>query len=404
MALRVQRMFSMVPHGGRYATHRLNRDLVYISDPVELASFCERAQSHKVLAVDTEFIRERTYYPQLCLIQVGTGEECVCIDPLLIDDLAPLADLLTDGGIVKVFHACTQDLEAIHTTLGIDCAPVFDTQVAAAFLGLRQQIGYGALVESYCKIHLPKAESLADWSRRPLDADELQYAEDDVRYLPQIHERMLSDLTRRGRLSWVEPEMALVTDASRYVRDPREAYTHLKRANSLTRKQLAVARELCSWREELAAQRDIPRKWVVSDEVIVEACKRLPHSPERLRRIRGAEQLKGTDVRGALAAIDRGTKAHPETYPKKSHHERPSQEVEGVLDLMYAMLRVVSNKSGIAPQLIATKDDLLDFMQGRAEARIRTSGWRYDLVGRQLERLLAGEMGLTVKEGHVELL
>ena len=196
----MQRMCSMVPHGGHRATHRLNRDLVYISDSVGLASFCERAQRHKVLAVDTEFIRERTYYPQLCLIQVGTGEECACIDPILIDDLAPLAALLTDGDIVKVFHACTQDLEVIHATLGIECAPVFDTQVAAAFLGLRQQIGYGALVESYCKVHLLKAESLADWSRRPLDADELQYAEDDVRYLPHIHERMLGDLTRRGRL------------------------------------------------------------------------------------------------------------------------------------------------------------------------------------------------------------
>lgn len=377
---------------------------MYISDPVGLASFCERAQSHKVLAVDTEFIRERTYYPQLCLVQVGTGEECACIDPLLIDDLDPLADLLTDDGIVKVFHACTQDLEVLHATLGVECAPVFDTQVAAAFLGLRQQIGYGALVESYCKIHLPKAESLADWSRRPLDADELQYAEDDVRYLPHIHERMVSDLSRCGRLSWVEPEMALVTDANRYVRDPREAYTHLKRASSLTRKQLAVARELCAWREELAAQRDIPRKWIVPDEVIVEACKRLPRSPERLRRIRGAERLRGADARGALAAIERGARVHPEAYPKKSHHERPSQEVEGVLDLMYATLRIVSNKSGIAPQLIATKDDLLDFMQGREEARIRISGWRYDLVGRQLERLLAGEMGLTVKGGHVELL
>ena len=394
----------MVPHGGPRAARRLNRDLVYISDPVGLSSFCERARHHKVLAIDTEFIRERTYYPQLCLVQVGTGEECACIDPILIDDLAPLVDLLTDGDITKVFHACTQDLEVIHTTLGIECAPVFDTQVAAAFLGLRQQIGYGALVESYCKVHLPKAESLADWSRRPLDADELQYAEDDVRYLPHIHERMVDDLARSGRLSWVRPEMALVTDASRYVRDPREAYTHLKRASSLTRKQLAVARELCAWREELAAQRNIPRRWVVSDEVIVEACKRLPHSPERLRRIRGAEQLKGRDVQGALAAIERGATARPETYPTRSHHERPSQEVEGVLDLMYAMLRVVSNKSGIAPQVIATKDDLLDFMQGRRESRIRTSSWRYELVGRQLERLLAGEMGLTVKEGRVELL
>ena len=377
---------------------------MYISDAEGLARFCERASDSKVLAVDTEFLRERTYFPRLCLIQVATADESCAVDPILIEDLTPLRRLLEDRSVTKVFHACTQDLEVILDGMGCVPAPVFDTQLAAAFLGHRQQIGYGALVEACCGVRLPKAESLTDWSRRPLDAEQLRYAEDDVIYLPRIYEQMVSELARRDRLAWLEPEMRSLTDPSRVERDPRDAYLHLKRSNSLTRRQLSVAREVCAWREREAARRDVPRRWVVSDEVVVEACKRLPHSPERLRRIRGAEQLKGRDAQGALAAIERGAKARPETYPKRSHHERPSQEVEGVLDLMYAMLRVVSNKSGIASQVIATKDDLLDFMQGRSEARIRTSGWRYELVGRQLERLLAGETGLTVKEGRVELL
>lgn len=377
---------------------------MYISDPAQLASFCERAGRARVIAVDTEFIRERTYYPKLCLIQVAYEDEAACVDPILIDDLAPLVDLLADTRITKVFHACSQDLEVIKWALGCDVSPVFDTQVAAAFLGLRQQVGYGALVEAYTGVHLPKAESLTDWSRRPLDPDQLRYAEDDVLYLPGIYERMMSDLTRKDRLSWLMPELEEVADPARYSRDPNQAYLHLRRSSSLTRKQLAVARELCAWRERVAAAHDIPRKWVVSDEVIVEACRRTPRTVDRLRRIRGAADISGAEARGAVEAIRRGVDCPEDQMPRKIRHDRPSQEMEGVLDLMYAMVRVIAEENEVAAQLVATKEDLLDFAEGHPDARIRTSPWRYDLVGRDLEGLLSGQVGLTVKDGHIELL
>ena len=376
---------------------------LYLSTSEELAAFCDRASTCKVLAIDTEFLREKTYYPRLCLVQVAAGDDIAAVDPLRVKDLSPLAALLEAPDVTKVFHACSQDLEVLLDGMGVMCAPVFDTQLAAAFLGMRQQVSYGSLVEAYCGVHLPKAESLTDWSRRPLDPEQLAYAEDDVRYLPGIYERMLSELARRDRLSWVGPEMAGLCDVSRVRRDPSEAYLRLRRSGSLTRRQLALAREVCAWRERTAAERDVPRKWVLSDEVVVEVCKRVPASLERLRRVRGTEQLSERDARGVLAAVERGRSCPPEECPRVVKHLRPSPETEGVIDLMYAVLRLISERSGVATQLIATRDDLLEFLQDRGSSRLAV-GWRRELAGATLERLLSGEVGLTVKDGKIELL
>lgn len=376
---------------------------MYLSTKPELERFCELASAAKVIAVDTEFLRERTYFPKLCLIQVAAGEHVAAVDPILIDDLSPLAALLEDPAVTKVFHACGQDLEVLSDGMGVFCSPVFDTQLAAAFLGLRQQVSYASLVESYCGVRLPKAESLTDWSRRPLDPEQLDYAEDDVRYLPGIYGRMVSQLVEGDRLSWVLPEMEALCDPSRIRRAPEEAYLRLRRAGSLTRRQLALAREVCAWRERSAAERDIPRKWVASDEVVVEICKRAPGSLERLRRIRGTDQIPERDARGLIEAVARGQACPADECPKVNRHLRPSPETEGVIDLMYAVLRLVSERSGVATQLIATRDDLLDFLQDRESSPL-SRDWRWELAGRTLARLLSGEVGLTVKEGRIELL
>ena len=376
---------------------------MYLSTQDQLEDFCRQIEGEKVIAVDTEFLREKTYYPKLCLVQVGAAELTAAIDPLLIEDLTPLAKILEDASVTKVLHACGQDLEVILDGMGCVCAPVFDTQLAAAFLGMRQQVSYGSLVEAYCGVRLPKAESLTDWSRRPLDPEQLAYAEDDVRYLPGIYDRMVSDLARQDRLSWVRPEMDALCDPSRIKRDPSEAFLRLRRSGSLTRRQLAVAREVCAWREGVAAERDVPRKWVASDEVVVEVCKRTPGSLDRLRRIRGTEQISERDGKRLLAAVARGVACPAEECPKVTKHLRPSSETEGVIDLMYAVLRLVSEKSGVATQLIATRDDLLDFLQDRKSSPL-SRDWRWELAGRTLDRLLSGEVGLTVKGGRIELL
>lgn len=378
-------------------------DVLYLTTSEELIDFCARARASHILAVDTEFLREKTYFPKLCLIQVSTGQEIVVVDPILIDDLTPLKSLFENSNIVKIFHACSQDLEVLLEKMDCECAPVFDTQVAAAFLGLRQQVSYASLVESYTSVKLAKAESLTDWSKRPLDKEQLIYAEDDVRYLPDIYQQMIDQLIKADRLSWVKPEMDAHTNLDQYRRDPYQAYIRLKRSGSLTRRQLAIAQEICAWREETAAKRDVPRKWILSDEIIIELCRRAPTSSERLKKIRGTEQISPGGIIHLLDAIKRGQKVPADQCPKIEHHSHPSVGSEGVVELMYSLVRIVSEKEGIASPLIANKDDLIDLLLNKDGAKLK-KGWRYNLVGKQLMGLLDGEVGLTVKNGRVELL
>ncbi|MDY4522191.1 MAG: ribonuclease D [Atopobium sp.] len=376
---------------------------MYISESSQMEELIARARAEKVVAVDTEFLREKTFYPRLCLIQIGTSHETAAIDPLLITDLTPVKELLTDESVIKVFHACSQDMEVIDHALGVVVHPIFDTQVAAAFLGHRMQMGYGALVETYTGVHLPKAASLTDWSHRPLDADQLEYAEDDVRYLPGIYEHMTASLIKQNRLGWVMPEIESLCDARHWRMAPREAYHRLKRSNSLTRKQLSIARELCAWRDSMASARDIPRKWVLSDETVIEICKLAPSTTHKLQRIRGTEQLNSFDCGEICKAVATGLSCPSEEMPSIQRKPRPSSSMESVLDLMYALVRMVAEKSGVATQLISTRDDLYEFAIHPNKSRL-SQGWRYDLVGKQLRALLDGQTGLTVKDGHIEFL
>lgn len=375
---------------------------MFIDTPGALADFCRRASSSSMVALDTEFLRERTFRPQPCLVQVGTREEQAAVDVIALKDLSPLRDLLFDPSRTKVLHACSQDLEVFEQLFGGVPEPIFDTQVAAAFLGHRMQMGYGPLVEAYCGVHLAKAESLTDWSRRPLDPEQVAYAEDDVRYLPPVYDAMVERLVELDRLGWVLPEMQSLVTHALDAHDPDEAFRHVKRAGTLSRRQLAVCREVAAWRERKASKRDVPRKWLLSDEVVIELSKRAPRTIDRLRRVRGTAQLAEKDAEAVLLAVKRGLSCPADRLPEMPRRHRPSAETEGVVDLMNAMVRIVSERTGIAAPVIAGRDDLLDLLSGR-EGRL-SRGWRHELMGSLLGRLLAGEAGLTVKDGRVEIL
>ena len=376
---------------------------MFISTTDELEQFCAQVRERKVMGIDTEFMRERTYHPMLCLIQVSYADVVAAIDPTDDLDLTPLVEVLEDGRITKVMHGCDQDLEVLYDSLGAQVSATFDTQLAAAFLGHRMQMGLGSVVEHYCGVHLDKADGLTDWSRRPLDAEQLRYALDDVRYLPSIYETMMAELVQKDRLGWFMPEMEKISDPGRFKRDARLAYLRLKRAGSLTRKQLAVAREICAWREDLAERRDQPRKWVLSDEVVVEISRRAPSRVDRLRRIRGTESIPDREARRLILAIEAGTRCPPQDYPKIRHRARPSAQTDSVADLMYALVRLLSERCGVAIPLIATRDDLYDFMAQETSCPLR-EGWRYEVAGRHLEGLLKGEVGLVVRDGRIEML
>ena len=377
---------------------------MYISTNEELEALTARAAAHEAVAIDTEFLRERTFHPKLCLVQVATPDECAIVDPLAIDDLSPLAALMADEGTLKVFHACSQDMEALYHALGVLPAPIFDTQVAAAFLGERMQISYNGLVRTYCGVSLPKSESLTDWSHRPLTDAQIEYAVDDVRYLIQAYGAIKVRLDELGRTSWVYEEIRPFAREDRYRCDPRTAYRHVKRIGSLTRHQLAIARELAAWRERKAERHDIPRKWIMSDEVLLALCKCEPASAEALRRIRGTEQLSESDVEAVLSAISKGRRCPPENQPSLGRqHHAVDPELESVVDLMYALIRIVSERSGVAAAMIASRDDLVDYIDHPERSRLR-DGWRFELVGPLMDDLLAGNIGLTVKDRTVELL
>ena len=377
---------------------------MYISTYEELSAFCERAARFNAIAVDTEFLRERTYHPRLCLVQVATPDECVVIDVIAIDNLAPLAILMRDEGTVKVFHACSQDMEVLNYTLGTLPAPIFDTQIAAAFLGERMQTSYNGMVHAFCGVTLPKSESLTDWSRRPLTPEQIEYALDDVRYLIKAYDVIMERLDESGRASWVLDEIKPLTDRSHYVVDRRVAFKRVKRVNSLTRRQLAVARELAAWREARAEYSNIPRKWLMSDEVLIALSKRPPHDAASLRRVRGTEQLSDADVAGALSVIARGESCPADKYPFIARTHKPaSPELESVIDLMYALIRLVGERSGVATAMIASRDDLVDYVDHPQDSPLR-EGWRFELVGTLIDDLLNGDIGLTVKDRALEIL
>lgn len=377
---------------------------MYISTYEELSAFSERAARFNAIAVDTEFLRERTYHPRLCLVQVATPDECVVIDVIAIDNLAPLAILMRDEGTVKVFHACSQDMEVLNYTLGALPAPIFDTQIAAAFLGERMQTSYNGMVHAFCGVTLPKSESLTDWSRRPLTPEQIEYALDDVRYLIKAYDVIMERLDESGRASWVLDEIRPLTDRSHYVVDRRVAFKRVKRVNSLTRRQLAVARELAAWREARAEYSNIPRKWLMSDEVLIALSKRPPHDAASLRRVRGTEQLSDADVAGALSVIARGESCPADKYPFIARTHKPaSPELESVIDLMYALIRLVGERSGVATAMIASRDDLVDYVDRPQDSPLR-EGWRFELVGTLIDDLLNGDIGLTVKDRALEIL
>jgi len=377
---------------------------MYISTNEDLTAFCNRARAFSAIAIDTEFLREKTYHAKLCLVQIATPDECVVIDPLAIDDLGPLAELMTDVDTLKVFHACSQDMEVLCHALGSVPVPIFDTQVAAGFLGERAQCSYHNLVSTFCGVSLPKTESLTDWSRRPLSPKQIEYALDDVRYLIDAYRVIESKLHSLGRTAWVRDEIRPLADPAHYRSDPRAAFKRVKRVNACTRRQLAVARELASWREQRAETRDIPRKWVMSDEVLLALCKRAPQTVEDFRAVRGTEQLSARDVEVALDAIARGRRCPQENLPSIGRaHRAPAPELESVIDLMYALIRLVSERSGVATSLIVSRDGLLDYIEHPERSPLR-EGWRFELVGTLMDDLLQGNIGLTVKDGALEIL
>lgn len=374
----------------------------YIEDGTALTAFVDAARSSKTLALDTEFLREKTYYPKVCLIQAATDDDVWIIDPLAVRDLSPLGELLEDEAIMKVLHAATQDIEILLRVTGSAPWPLFDTQVAAALLGYSHQVGLAQLVGSVCGVTLKKSDSFTDWSLRPLSRSQLEYACGDVVFLPELYECMRAMLEEKGRLEWLEPDFRELANPDHYTVDPRRRFRHLKRGNQLTRRQLGAAREVAAWRERRAQEADIPRKWVLSDEQIVEACRKEARTIDELFLIRGMrDKLSCRDAREVAALMVKGHDLPEDELPALDRPTSSEPNVDSALDMMLALTRLVARDNDIATQTLASSADLTNLARGHVEESGLMKGWRRNLIGEKLLRLLEGKLSLRLCEGEL---
>lgn len=369
----------------------------YVTSTTALEEVVNAALDAPRFALDTEFHRERTYYPRVALVQLAWADRLVLIDPLAVS-LDPLAKLLEGGGLA-VLHAAQQDLEVLDTAVGAVPSRLFDTQIAAGFVGLASA-SLAALTEKSLRRRLPKGDRLTDWLARPLTQNQLNYAAADVAHLLEIHDWLLAELTARGRLRWAEDECDDQLARGRAPRAPEDAWRRIKEARQLRGKPFDVARALAAWREERAAQLDQPVRFVLSDLALVAIAQRLPQSANDLRGIRGVDdrQLAGRFGEEVLAAARQALEQPPPLPVTVAAAELP-KELRPVVPLVSAWISQVASEAHIDPALLGTRADIESFLRGDGQSRL-DHGWRHDLVGEPIRQLASGAASIAFRPGR----
>jgi len=368
----------------------------------ELAAVCGRLAKHPVITVDTEFLRETTYYPLLCVVQMASAEEAVVVDTLADGiDLKPFFALMADEKVLKVFHAARQDIEIVWHRAGIVPHPIFDTQVAAMVLGYGDSIAYDQLVERITGHRPDKTHRFTDWSRRPLTAEQLHYAVSDVTHLRDVFTALDADLKKRSRSDWVSEEMEVLTSPRTYDFHPERAWERLK-TRVRKPKELAVLMEVAAWREQEAQSRDVPRSRVLKDDAVGDIATHAPTSLERLANLRSLPKGFDRSKWGAeiVAAVQRGVARDPATLPKI---ERPRGNSNGtaIVELLKVLLRMTSERHAVASKVIATVDDLEQIAADDNADVGALHGWRRELYGEAALALKHGRLALAIEKGRV---
>ena len=373
----------------------------------DLAEFCNRAAQAPYVTVDTEFLRERTYYSKLCLVQLAipgkSDADAVLVDPLADGiSLDPLYDLFRNENVVKVFHAARQDLEIFYVDAKVIPTPLFDTQVAAMVCGFGDQVGYETLVRKIAKQSLDKSSRFTDWSRRPLSDAQKTYALADVTHLRQIYEYLAAKLEKTGRSHWVSEELATLTTPETYIVRPEDAWERVKTRSSSPR-LLAIVRALAEFRESYAQTRNIPRSRVFKDDALIELASTKPKTSDDLQKSRLLlrEARKGDIANGILAAVAHGMSLAQEDLPKVAPDVDQKAVNQALADLLRVLLKAKTENSGVAAKLIASTSDLDALASGERDiAPLR--GWRYEVFGQDALRLCNGEIGLVAKGKSVK--
>ena len=373
-----------------------------ITTTADLAAACSRLAKHPVITVDTEFLRETTYYPLLCVVQMASAEEAIVIDTLAQGiDLKPFFELMANEAVLKVFHAARQDIEIIWHRANIVPHPIFDTQVAAMVLGYGDSIAYDQLVERITGHRPDKTHRFTDWSRRPLSKEQVHYAEADVTHLRDVFAALDADLKKRGRSDWVSEEMEILTSPRTYDFHPERAWERLK-TRVRKPKELAVLMEVAAWREQEAQSRDVPRSRVLKDDAVGDIATHAPTSIEKLGNLRslpkGFERSKwGSDI---VAAVQRGLARDLAALPKL---EKPRNNANGaaIVELLKVLLRMTSERHAVASKVIATVDDLEQIAADDQADVAALQGWRRELFGEAALALKHGKLALAIDKGRV---
>ncbi len=371
----------------------------------ELAEACTRLAAAPFVAIDTEFMREQTFWPKLCLIQMAGGDTEILVDSISPEiDLAPFFELMTDERVLKVFHSARQDIEIIHHLAGVVPHPIFDTQVAAMVCGFGEAVSYSMLVKRLLNRNLDKSSRFTDWSRRPLSDRQLTYALGDVQHLRDLYPKLRGQLDRSERASWLSEEMGILTDPTTYESHPEHAWKRLK-LRVKTPKALAVLMELAAWREREAQTQNVPRSRILKDEALYDIASQAPRTVEDLGSLRSLHNGYARSNRGraVIEAVARGLDRDPKSVPSIERGEPMPPEAQAVVDLLRVLLKAIAGRHGVAPKLIATSDELEEIARSGDEDVPVLRGWRRKLFGDDALALKRGELALVIKRGEVSV-
>ena len=376
-----------------------------ITKQKDLNELCGRLATHEFITIDTEFLREKTYYPKLCLVQVSCPEgKAAAIDPLEGDlDLSPLFDLLENEKVLKIFHAARQDLEIFYNLTGKVVHPFFDTQIAAMVLGHGDQVGYEALVRNITGAQIDKSVQFTNWAHRPLSQKQIDYALGDVTHLLDIYRKLSDDLARRGRTSWVFEEEAILEDPATYENNPEDSWKRIK-LRSPKPKTLAVLKALAAWRERRAQDRDIPKSWVLRDETLADMAAQMPQDAEGLKKIRGmsADMAAGHIGRELLAVMKDAASSPKESWPPVDKRKPLPASTAAVVDALKMLLKIQAGMSDVAPKLVASTEDLEAIAMGEDENDIAAlKGWRREVFGEAALALKNGSLAIGLKGSKI---
>ncbi len=380
-----------------------DRTIEYIDTPDALNKLAGAIASETWIALDTEFLRERTYRPELCLLQISAGDILACVDPLALDNIDSLLDVIYQPSITKVLHAAGQDLEIFYWLRGSVPDNLFDTQIAAPLLGYQEQIGYGNLVKEILGVDLSKAHSRADWTRRPLPAKQLDYAADDVIYLAQMYPIMQQELKSLGRQSWLDQDWKDLTDPDLYEKPAAQMWKKLRQIDKLKGPRLATAQHLAEWRELTARDRNLPRSWLLKDDVLVDLAKQMPTDEEELKHIRGlSDGLRRQHGSAITALIKKARDTKPEDLIIPPRKVKLSAMQDASLDVLSAVAKSHAAQLRINPSILAPRKSLEDLIKGNRDTSIM-QGWRGQLIGKAICQVLDGERQLSFVDGELTI-